>query len=368
MARAPRIEAERPPPDALEGVPLPRQTGILLGHEAAERTLLDAYRSGRMHHGWILAGETGIGKATLAFRLARFVLAHPDPASPEVAAASDLTIAAAHPAAHRIAAGVHPNLLHLQREWDERGKRFRSELSVETVRRINPFFGTTAGEEGWRIVIVDTADEMSRSAANAILKSLEEPPRRALFLLVARSRGGLLPTILSRCRTLRLTPLTPAQTEAVAQAVAPDTAARGDGLATALAGGSPRRLIELRQSGGVELHRLLVASLDGGDRKAQQRLAALAAEPARAGRFMEIFEDYLARRVKGVADPAAAGPPPAVPLVTWAELWEKATHSAREVEALNLDRRQFVLDLLETSAAALHPSGIPSKRQVRGSE
>ena len=355
MARTPKIEEERPPHDALEGVPLPRATHILVGHEAGERALLDAYRSGRMHHGWVLVGERGIGKATLAFRLARFVFAHPDPDAAEVAAARDLAVSPEHPAAHRVAVGVHPNLLHLQREWNPKGSRFRTDIAVETVRRINHFLGTTAGEEGWRVMIVDPADDMNRNAANAILKNLEEPPRKTLFLLVSRSRGALLPTILSRCRTLDIAPLSPAETDAVMQTIAPDLAgAREGGLAAALAGGSPRRLIELRQDDGVELYKLMLRAIEAGDRRAQLRLSSLAAEPAVQERLLELLEGYLSRRVHGRPEPTSEARPPAVPLVTWAELWEKLTLSGREVAIYNLDRRQFVLDLLETSAAALH--------------
>lgn len=359
MARTPsRIEEERPPHDALEGTQLPRANLLLFGHATAERALLDAYRSGRMHHGWILAGERGIGRATLAFRLARFILAHPNPKNPDVTSADNLSVEAAHPAAARVAAGSHPNILHLQREWHERDKRFRSELTVESVRRIIPFVGTTAGEQGWRIVIVDPADDMSRSAANAILKNLEEPPRRTLFVLLARSRGALLPTIRSRCRTLDLKPLTPAETLAAVRAIRPDIAPEeGDGgLAGVLAGGSPRRMIELMQGNGADLYRLMLQSIELGDRRAQLDLSAKAADAVALRRLMELYEEYLARRMRGQSVPAA-GASPDVPLVTWAKLWEKAALSGQEVEEYNLDRRQFALDLLETSAAAVAGPG-----------
>jgi DNA polymerase-3 subunit delta' len=362
VARGPKIEEERPPHRAIEGVVSPRETDFLVGHRAAEQALLDAYRSGRMHHGWVLCGERGIGKTTLAFRLARFMLAHPDPLAPDVAEAPDLTVPAEHPAARKVAAGVHPNLLHLQREWDEKRRRYKSELSVDTVRRVTPFLGTTAAEAGWRVVIVDPADDMSRSAANAILKILEEPPRRTLFLLVARSRGGLLPTILSRCRTLELDPLAPEETEEVVRRAASDPAeARQDGLAAALAGGSPRRLIELRKHDGVAVYRLMLEAL-GGDRQAQLRLSTLAAEPATMDQFLDLFEGYLLRRVHGLPEPGQGAAPPGPPLVSWAELWEKAALSGQEVETYNLDRRQFVLDLLESAAARLHASGMPNVR------
>ncbi len=362
MARTPKPETERPPHDALEGVALPRETTTLIGHRDAEDALLQAYRSGRMHHGWILSGERGTGKATLAFRLARFVFAHPDPSAREVADATDLSVPADHRDAHWLAIGAHPNLLHLQRDWDDRNNRYRAALSVDSVRRITPFLGTTAGEGGWRVVIVDPADDMTLSAANAILKNLEEPPRQTLFLLVTKSRGALLPTILSRCRTLHLKPLSADETQKVAHAAAPDMAETDDAeLAAALAGGSVRRFIELQRQDGVALYRLMRQAVEDGSKEAQLALSARASTAAMTEQLMDLFKGYLSRRVRAEAEPTGQQQPPSVALVRWAELWEKATLSGREVETYNLDRRQFVLDLLETSAAALRQPGIPER-------
>jgi DNA polymerase-3 subunit delta' len=357
VARAPKIEEERPPHDALEGVALPRETPVLVGHADAEHALLSAYRSGRMHHAWIISGERGIGRATLAFRLARFLLAYPDPQAEHVASAGALYVPPEHPAARRVAAMSHPNLLHLQRDWDDRRKRYRTELSVDMVRKAIPFLGMTAGEGPWRVIIVDTADDMSPSAANAILKMLEEPPSGALFLLLARSRGALLPTIVSRCRPLDLAPLSAAETEAVVRAVAPDAAADGDEATSGLAAGSPRRLIELRRGDGLNLYKLMLRAIELGHVDAQLQLSALASDAAGMEQFLFLYAGYLGRRVRAEREPLAAANPPLAPLVTWAELWENAVRSGREVETYNLDRRQFVLDLLEKSAAALRRSG-----------
>jgi len=358
LARAPKIEEERPPHDALEGVKLPREMTSLIGHGEAEQALLEAYRLGRMHHAWIFSGERGIGKATLAFRLARFLFAYPDPAAPEVQSARDLFVPAEHPAARRLAAGAHGNLLHLQREWNEKRNRYRTEIQVETVRRIIPFLGSTAGEGGWPVVIVDPADDMNPSAANAILKNLEEPPKRTLFLLIAERRGALLPTILSRSRTLPLSPLFPAETEEVVRAVAPDAIGGEDAaIAAALSGGSPRRFIELVRRDGVELHRLMRRAIEGDDRPARFRLAAAAGDAATTAQFLTLFEGYLSRRLRGLPEPGPGGDAPAVPLVSLAELWEKASVSGLEVETYNLDRRQFVLDLLERAAAIFRRAG-----------
>jgi len=363
MARAPKIEVERPPEDALPDVELPRRTGILIGHKAAEQTLLDAYRSGRMHHAWLIAGAPGIGRATLAFRFARFMLAHPDQASDVVRSAADLAIPAESPAAHRVAAGVHPNLLHLHREWNPKSDRYQGSIGVDATRRIIHFLGTTAGESGgWRIVIADPLDDMTPSAANALLKNLEEPPARTLFLLVCRSRGSVLPTIASRCRMLQLEPLAEAETVQVAESVWPDAAGAPDRhLAARLANGSPRRLIAILQGEGVGLYRDMLKAIERDDAAARMALAWKAGASERAcDAFLDIFDGYLHRRVHGTPEPDRAAAPPLRPLVTWAALWEKAAAAVRDVRTYNPDRTQFILDLLERSAAAMRETAPPS--------
>src|SRR5215471_17962453 len=237
--------------------PLPRETTVLFGHDQAEGEFLAAYRSGRVPHAWLIAGEPGIGKATLAYRLARFVLAHPDPS--RVPTANSLTLDPAHRTVRRIAVNAHPDLLALERTVGETG-RMRTVITVEQVRRLVTFFGSTAGEGGWRVCIVDSADELKYpEGSNALLKMLEEPPRRSLFLLVSHAPGRLLPTIRSRCRRLALRPLGQgdvARAAAVALGVDKDdpaiataaAAARGSvSRAMALAGGP---MLALREKVG----------------------------------------------------------------------------------------------------------------------
>ena len=134
--------------DSLDGWPNPESQPAWLGDRAAEATLLDAYRGGRMHHAWLIGGPKGIGKATLAYRFARFAFAHPDPQSGEVAAATSLAVDADHPAFHRVANRAHANLLALERPYREDRKRFLTELSVDQIRRTVAFFGSTSGERG----------------------------------------------------------------------------------------------------------------------------------------------------------------------------------------------------------------------------
>ncbi|MET0469591.1 MAG: DNA polymerase III subunit delta', partial [Xanthobacteraceae bacterium] len=185
----------------------PRETTVLHGHAEAERALLEAYRGRRFHHAWLIAGPAGIGKATLAYRMARFVLAHPDPRTPAVQRATSLHVDTDHPVARRIAAQAHGDLLVLERTVNEKTNKLRQDIQVDDVRRTVTFFGSTAGEGGWRVAIVDAVDELNREGANALLKILEEPPRRAVLLLVSHSAARVLPTIRSRCRLLALRPL-----------------------------------------------------------------------------------------------------------------------------------------------------------------
>src|SRR5580658_2654074 len=186
--------------------PHPRTAAVLFGHANAEAALIAAYRSGRIPHAFLIAGPKGIGKATLAYRLARFVLAHPDPATPAVAKATSLAIDQEHPVARRIAAQGQPDLLILERTLNDKGV-LHKQIAVDDIRRSVAFFGSTAREGGWRIAIVDAVDELTRAGANALLKVLEEPPQRALLLLVSHSAARVPATLRSRCRILPLRPL-----------------------------------------------------------------------------------------------------------------------------------------------------------------
>ena len=184
----------------------PRETTALFGHREAETALLDAYRSGRIPHAWLIGGAQGIGKATLAYRMARFVLAHRDPLVAAVQRAETLALDPNDPVARHVAAGAHGGLLTLERTLNDKGV-MRTVITVDETRETISFFGSTAAVEGWRVCIVDTVDELNPNAANALLKILEEPPRQSLFLLVSHAPARVLPTILSRCRKLSLRPL-----------------------------------------------------------------------------------------------------------------------------------------------------------------
>ncbi|HCK19633.1 MAG TPA: DNA polymerase III subunit delta', partial [Thalassospira sp.] len=188
----------------------PRRNDALLGHEEAEKTILDAWNSKRMHHAWLLCGPKGVGKATLAYRMARLILS----GGGENGCAGlfgdqndGLYVDPEDPVSRRIAGGGHGDLKVIERLYDDKKKRLQGEITVANVRTVGNFMSKTSAEGGWRIVIVDAADELNRNAANAILKVLEEPPSNAMMILVAHHPGRLLPTIRSRCRRLNLAPL-----------------------------------------------------------------------------------------------------------------------------------------------------------------
>jgi len=328
----------------------PRRTTALFGHEDAERTLLEAYQSGRMPHAWLIGGEPGIGKATLAYRMARFVLAYPEPAMPEALRAASLAVDPDHPVARRVAGRAHSDLLTLERTLNERGK-LRQSIAVDDVRRTVSFFGSTAGEGGWRVVIVDAVDDLNKESANALLKVLEEPPRRSLMLLVSHASGRVLPTIRSRCRMLMLRPL---PTEAVSNAAAgaldraPDDAELQ--AAAEAAGGSVARALSLLDGAALELRRQvldLLARLPQVDAKALHALGDKlpVSDVDSLSAFMEAVNGWLSERLRdGEADLRR--------MARLASAWNDINRRGREVEAFNLDRKPLVFSVFGQLADA----------------
>src|SRR5215212_9903176 len=178
------MSARQPGPDT--PAVHPRETTALFGHHSAEQTLLNAYRSGQIPHAWLLGGPAGVGKATLAYRMARFVLAHSNPLGSDVQRAETLWVDPSNAVTSQVAAGAHGGLLTLERTLNDKGV-MRNVITVDETRETISFFGSTAAAEGWRVCIVDTVDELNPNAANALLKILEEPPQQSLFLLVSHA-------------------------------------------------------------------------------------------------------------------------------------------------------------------------------------
>ncbi|MCI0467844.1 MAG: DNA polymerase III subunit delta' [Beijerinckiaceae bacterium] len=222
---APRILEAAPESDRFGETRHPRETHDFFGHGDAERDLLLSYKTARLPHAIIISGPPGIGKATLAWRLARFLLAHPGPGA--AAGQDSLHVPPGHIVACQVAALAHPDLVLLRRGWNPETKRHATQIQVEDVRRAIDMFRQTAWQGGYRICVIDCADDLNASSANALLKLIEEPPRRSLFLIIAHRPGRLLPTLRSRCQKLRLNPLRPEDIGRVLTALGPPWSSAG---------------------------------------------------------------------------------------------------------------------------------------------
>ncbi len=341
--------------------PHPRQTAGLRGQEAAEGILLRAFASGRLPHAWLLSGPRGVGKATLAFRFARFLLS-PDAQGGGLFgdAPQSLEVPESDPVFSRIAASGHSDLLTLERGTDDKGKP-RSVIPVEDVRRLLSFARMTAGEGGWRVAIVDAVDEMNRNATNALLKILEEPPPQCILLLVSHAPGSLLPTVRSRCCQLPMPPLGEAVVaELLAGHYPALSAAEVEALAR-LSDGSIGRALALAAHGGLDLYRELIdllGTLPGLDVTRLHKLAdkwGQNRDPLAFRTGMELLIWWLGRfiRAGSTGQPAPEVVPgegalaqrllEGRPLAQWLGLWEKISRLFARTEAANLDRKQVVL-------------------------
>lgn len=366
-----------PEPDRIEGAPHPRQTAHLFGHAGAEAAFLEAFSTGRLHHGWMITGPRGVGKATLAWKIARFLLAAPEadggmfaPPPPDT-----LDIPDSHPVARRIAALSEPRLFLLRRPYDDKAGRLKQDITVEEVRKMKSFFALSAADGGRRVAIVDSVDEMNPSAANALLKLLEEPPARVTLLLISHQPARLLPTIRSRCRELRLMPLDPAAlSDALTQAGGAVEPEARVALAE-LAGGSVGEAFRMTNTEGLALYARLVTLCATLPRLDRPRALALAEAGAARGAeatfelIVTLIDLFLARLARagtlGQCPPEAAPgeaaliarlAPDAEAARIWADLAQRLGLRARRGKAVNLDPAALLMDMvlrLDETAATL---------------
>ena len=369
------VSEEVPAADFLDGYPHPREARKIFGQDKAIASFLDAWKSERLHHAWLMRGAQGVGKATLAYRIARTLIAQV-PREESILGPTGSVVADSLdppkdcPVQARIQAQSEPRLFVLRREFDVDKKRLQTQITIDNVRRLRQFLGLSATDGGWRVIIVDPVDEMNRSSANALLKFLEEPPASTVFLLVSHAPAGLLPTIRSRCRTLDLFPLKPdALAWALEQAGAEVPRADAGALAI-LAGGSAGRALRLTTGDGLALY-LRIAGLfgEGGrlDRAGITTLAEACAGRQGSDRYrivLDLVQVFVARLARAgatgvLADPAVPGEADLFAKVAskrehgilWAEALARINTSTRHALAVNLDPAQCVIDtLLELDA------------------
>jgi DNA polymerase III subunit delta' len=337
-------------------VPAPRDNPELYGQDAALGVLGRALASGRLAHGWLLTGPPGIGKATLAFRFARALLAGPGMVD------ARLSMPADHPVFRQVAQGVHADLTVIEAERDPRTGRVRSEITVDTVRAATASLHVTAAAGGYRVAVVDGAEFLNRSAANALLKTLEEPPARSVLVLVSHRPGALAATIRSRCAKLRLSPLADDLVENALVRLMPDLKPEERHALTLLARGSIGRAVAMAEDRQLGSYQRLVAALaaDPPDHLVLDELSSELARTADRGSIagaLALLQELLGRVV--AAGLGRLGPPlfpdearqladlaARRPLDRWASLWEKVARLAAAVDGLNLERSHALMQML----------------------
>jgi DNA polymerase-3 subunit delta' len=334
-------------PDQLDGYPHPREAARLVGHDAAVSAFLAGWETGRQHHAWLLGGPEGVGKATFAYLMAKLMLGVSRSPGP------GLGVDERNPAARLVTQLAHPDLVAIRRGLTADGKKVAQDISVSVVRRAIESFSATAALGGWRVGVVDSADDLNRNSANALLKLIEEPPARTVFLIVAHRPHQVLPTIRSRCRKLDFAPLADDEVAQVLEAASPRTPQGERARAARLGEGSVRRALRRLDPETLALVDGARGLLDAMPR--HDRAAALALAEGLQGRrndeafavFLETLEAWMQAQLRSNA---SLGPHRLAPL---AELWEKAARAARETDVLNLDRRPLVLSILSDLSDAV---------------
>lgn len=361
---APRLQA----PDSVERVaeadrfgdtPHPRESFAFFGHLATEAALLELYRSGDLPHALLIEGPPGIGKATLAWRLARFLLAHPDPATRERSEAGSLIVPPDHPVARQVVALSHPDLILLRRAWNAKEHKLFNEIRVDDIRKAAQMFRQSTGRGGFRICILDCADDLNAESANAMLKIIEEPPPRSLFLLVAHRPARVLPTIRSRCRRISMKPLGVCDiSDIIGMLGSPwsDVSDSERQAAAAMAHGSLHDALRRLGGSGTRIGMLLddmMAGLPHLDWNKVHAIADRVARPDGAQDFDTLLLaafDWLDRTL---ARECEAGQGARIEsIASYAAVWEAAAGLSRRMAAFNLDKRSVVLAIFAELAAA----------------
>lgn len=364
-------DVDLPQSDKLDGAPHPAETVQLLGQAQAETEFLTAYNSTRFHHAWLLIGPRGVGKATLAWRIAKFLLTQPAPTvgglfSQAAPAAIDLAIDTNHPVVRRIMAGSEARLCVIRRAYDVKRKQFKAQITVDEVRKLRNFFALSAADGGRRVVIVDAADNMNGNAANALLKVLEEPPDNTTLLLICHQPSRILPTIRSRCRTLRLSEL-PADLvrQALSHANVDIDPAQTQAI-TALSAGSVGDAVRMSATHGAQVYQTLLGLIGQSPRIDRDKVLSFANSYSgkSASDEFETLITMIETLIARLARSGATGQPPALavsdqefeifqklcPNPAFARKWANLNHEIsarlRHARSVNLDPVSMILDTL----------------------
>lgn len=344
--------------DDIDGIIAPAQNTVFIGHDMQRHFLAQMLDENRLHHALLIEGARGIGKASLAYRLAYYLLTKNN--NTKLISERDIMPhMQGDGASHhlnkniwrQIAQGVHPNLLHVSRGFDDKTQKFRSAITIDDIRKITHFLHQTSSNDDWRIVIIDAADDMNRNSANAVLKTLEEPPRRTIFMLISHNAGRLLPTIRSRCQAIMLKPLLGDEVrDALTHA-----AGYGDrvddlqnmGELVKNSDGSVRQAALLLAYGGLDIIQAVETILSQKNFSVDNtfKLATILSAKDAQVQFL-FFIDYVLDRVAKLAhDKAMSGDLTGAEIV--AQFWYEIERQINDANAYNLDKKQSIIILLQ---------------------
>lgn len=327
----------------------------VVGHNEAAQELAAAMQGQRMHHGWLLHGPKGIGKAKLAQQASAFLVA--DKARLDDGLSVDID----HPDARLIAQGAHPDAFWLDKTTGSDGKKTPKAIPVGAVRSTLQKLQSTPAYGGWRAMVIDAVDDLNVDGANALLKPLEEPPRKTVLFLIVHSLSAVLPTIRSRCRHLALAPLGQDEMQGLASVLAPQSSVERTALAVSLANGRPGQMADLlADTSCLDAYAdfcVLAADVGGRSAMGQGGLAKRLqfagslsgmAEKDRADLF-GLLEDWLSRRVRRQNEPSPL-PTPETALglrqqQAVATLWSDHTAALSVRRAINLDISETIMAL-----------------------
>ena len=358
----------------------PRQNPDLIGHEAEEKLFLSLWESKNLPHSWLISGPKGLGKATMAFRFARFVLSNGkteyDRTNEPQSALKNLFMSPKHPIFRKVSASSHPDLLTLGQSEHTNLEFNKPTITIDNVRRAGEFLRKTAANNAWRVLVVDSVDEMNIHSANALLKILEEPPKQTLLLLINHTTNRLLPTIRSRCCNLKFKSLQIKEIETLVNQQRPNLNKEDVKVLAVLSQGCPGRGLQLADQGGVELYRKMIVLLEKLPTLDTTTVYTLGNQLSRRGEeqsfklFMELLEGWIGRLVlfrtrnrSNSFDTKALGEKKFLPeIITKLEIdvllntYSKIISLNNQVEQLNLDRKHIFLEILFSLQGALDGS------------
>lgn len=335
----------------------PKDNPYLAGHEDMEKMFLDAWKNNSLHQSWLVSGAKGIGKATFCYRIARFLLNADEKQRQNY---TSLEVSPESLAFKQISNGSHPDFKLLERGYlkTERQKIVKaikdgnymtdedlselkksSVITVDDVRTVNEFLSKKSADGCWRVVLIDSVDEMNTSSANAVLKILEEPPHKTLMLLVSHNPARLLPTIRSRCAKVELKPLKDNIVASLLRRYRPQTSEDMVKKTTAIAGGSIGKAIAYIDGGAVQYYEKIYALATAGKNFKTAEMLKFCDEAAATeenyGLFKELVLKFLSEQARSLNKVEES-----------AKAFDKAVRTFLETESLNLDKRQAVMNIM----------------------